>query len=266
MTSQLENIAELTAAHRQLLSSISQRAQEDDQAVLSLITALRQENDVIRGLLESRYQDFTLESERIQQESALRLDQLQLNTEATLAELEKKLAALLSTVPTDNESQVGVWTQEQNQRQKDLEEAQLECMNSQRELDLLKTGPVLTQERMLRTLRKDLEIERNNIEATQRLLDEKRRYEEEMRGKVEEMSVKILKLREKIASDREVLARQTDDLHRLRADKAESKAQVLALQHELAEANRQTTSLQTQFSLLQAQYSALHTRVRGLVI
>lgn len=264
MASQLELIASLTDTHRRLLASLSSRTQEEEEGVLAYIATLREENHQLRGLLESRSRDFAAEADRLKQEARTQEERLQRSAEQALAVLETKAAAFLVVVPVESKKEVDSWTQERQERLKAREEVQLACITAQRELDLLKAGPLLTKERVVQALQQDLEGERRKLSQTQRLLEERASAEEAFRAELEQKAVEIVRLQQRVASDREVLFQQAQDLRRLRCDKDESKSQITSLQQALAQTRSELSAAQAHFSLLQAQYSALHTRVRGL--
>ncbi len=234
MASQLEVIASLSDTHKRLLASLSQRLQDEEEETLSAITRLRKENDHLRELLEAHTREFSAETKLIEQEAHAQEEQLQRNTAEAIASLEA--TALLASVPVDSRGEVERWVQERDERQRIKEEVQLTCITAQRELDLLKSGQLLTKERIVQALQLDLEDERRKLTQAQRLLEEKARAEEAFRAEVEQKAVEIVRLQQRVASDKDVLSQQSQDLRRLRRDKAEAKAQVLSLQQALAQA------------------------------
>lgn len=266
MASQLEVITSLSDTHKRLLASLSQRLQDEERETLSAITRLRKENDHLRGLLEAHNREFSAETKIIEREAQAQEEHLQRNTAEAIACLEAKAAALLASVPVDSTGEVESWVQERDERQRTREEVQLTCITAQRELDLLKSGQLLTKERIVQALQLDLEDERRKLTQAQRLLEEKTRAEEAFRAEAEQKAVEIVRLQQRVASDKDVLSQQSQDLRRLRRDKAEAKAQVLSLQQALTQAQAELSATQVHFSLLKAQYSALHTRVRGLTL
>ena len=266
MASQLEVIASLSDTHRRLLISLSQRLQDEEEETLSALTRLREENNHLRGLLESHNREFSAETERIEREAQAQVEHLQRSTATAIARLEAKAAALLASAPVDSKGAVDSWVQERDERQRKREEVQLACITAQRELDLLKSGPLLTKERIVQALQLDLEDERRKFMQGQRSLEEKARAEEALRAEVEQKAVETVRLQQRVSSDKDVLSQQSQDLRRLRRDKAEAKAQVLSLKQSLAQAQAELSATQAHFGLLQAQYSALHTRVRGLTL
>lgn len=266
MASKLELIASLSDTHKRLLASLSQRLQDEEEDTLSTIIRLRKENDHLRGLLESHNREFSAETKRIEQEAQAQEEYLQRNTATAIACLEAKAAALLASAPVDSMAAVDSWAQERDQRQRKREEVQLTCITAQRELDLLKSGPLLTKERIVQALRLDLEDERMKFLQGQRSLEEKTQAEEVLRAEIEQKAVETVRLQQRVASDKDVLSQQSQDLRRLRRDKEEAKAQVLSLKQALDQAQAELSATQAHFGLLQAQYSALHTRVRGLTL
>lgn len=264
MASQLELIASLTDTHRRLLASLSSRTQEEEAEVLSYIAALKKQNCQLRDLLESRNRDFKAEADRVKQEARTQEEQLQRSAEQALAVLETKAAAFLPVASVEDKKDADCWMLERLERLKAREEVQLACITAQRELDLLKAGPLLTKERVIQTLQQDLQEERRKLAQTRRLLEERISAEEAFRAELEQKAVEIVRLQQRVASDKEVLFQQAQDLRRLRCDKDEGKAQISNLQQTLTQARAELSAAQAHFSLLQAQYNALHTRVRGL--